>query len=131
MAVNWTDLLKAEIESTYKASFGLLELVDEDTAAYNEVLSALKLPRDSEAQRSARQAAIRSAAQKATAVPMETLRSVTKLLAPAEAAAAMSPTPIKNGIIIVLGVIEAPTTAMGMLDMQQIEIRKNVTIMQK
>lgn len=64
----------------------LLELVDEDTAAYNEVLSALKLPRDTEAQRTARQAAIRSATQKATAVPMETLRNVTGLLALAEAA---------------------------------------------
>ena len=64
----------------------LLELVDEDTAAYNQVLSALKLPRDTEAQRSARQAAIRSAAQKATAVPMDTLRNVTGLLDLAEAA---------------------------------------------
>ena len=64
----------------------LLELVDEDTAAYNQVLSAFKLPRDTEALRSARQAAIRSAAQKATAVPMDTLRNVTGLLALAEAA---------------------------------------------
>jgi len=64
----------------------LLELVDEDTAAYNQVLNALKLPRDTEARRTARQAAIRSATQKATAVPMETLRNVTGLLALAEAA---------------------------------------------
>jgi formiminotetrahydrofolate cyclodeaminase len=64
----------------------LLELVDEDTAAYNEVLSAFKLPRDSDAQRTARQAAIRSAVQTATAVPMETLRNVTGLMALAEAA---------------------------------------------
>ena len=64
----------------------LLELVDEDTAAYNEVLSAFKLPRDSEAQKTARQAAIQSATKKATAVPMETLRSVTELLSMAEAA---------------------------------------------
>jgi len=64
----------------------LLELVDEDTAAYNDVLSAFKLPRDSDAQRTARQAAIRSAVQRATAVPMETLRNVTGLMALAEAA---------------------------------------------
>jgi len=64
----------------------LLELVDEDTAAYNQVLSAFKLPRDNEAQKTARHAAIRSATQKATAVPMETLRSVTELLSMAEAA---------------------------------------------
>jgi len=64
----------------------LLELVDEDTAAYNQVLSAFKLPRDNEAQKTARHAAIRSATQRATAVPMETLRSVTELLSMAEAA---------------------------------------------
>jgi len=64
----------------------LLELVDEDTAAYNQVLSAFKLPRDNDAQKTARHAAIRSATQKATAVPMETLRSVTELLSMAEAA---------------------------------------------
>jgi len=63
----------------------LLELVDEDTAAYNQVLNAFKLPRDNEAQKSARQAAIQSATKKATAVPMETLRSVTELLSMAEA----------------------------------------------
>ena len=64
----------------------LLELVDEDTAAYNQVLSAFKLPRDNEAQKTARQAAIQSATQKATAVPMETLRRVTELVSMAEAA---------------------------------------------
>jgi formiminotetrahydrofolate cyclodeaminase len=64
----------------------LLELVDEDTAAYNQVLSAFKLPRDNEAQKAARQATIQSATRKATAVPMETLRSVTELLSMAEAA---------------------------------------------
>jgi methenyltetrahydrofolate cyclohydrolase len=64
----------------------LLELVDEDTAAYNQVLNAFKLPRDNEAQKAARQAAIQSATKKATAVPMETLRSVTELLSMAEAA---------------------------------------------
>jgi len=64
----------------------LMELVDEDTAAYNQVLSAFKLPRDNEARKAARQAAIQSATQKATSVPMQTLRSVTELLPMAEAA---------------------------------------------
>jgi len=64
----------------------LLDLVDEDTAAYNQVLIALRLPKDTEAQRTARLAAIRSATKKATAVPMETLRSVAAALSLAEAA---------------------------------------------
>ena len=32
--MNWTELLKSEIESTYKATEGLLELVDEDTLGW-------------------------------------------------------------------------------------------------
>jgi len=64
----------------------LLELVDEDTAAYNEVLSAFRLPKETPSEKAARQAAIQSATRKATAVPMETLRNVAGLLAPAEAA---------------------------------------------
>jgi hypothetical protein len=32
--MNWTDLLKAEIDHTYKASFGLLELVDEKSLGW-------------------------------------------------------------------------------------------------
>lgn len=64
----------------------LLELVDEDTAAYNEVLSAFRLPKETPSEKAARQAAIQSATRKAAAVPMETLRNVAGLLAPAEAA---------------------------------------------
>jgi formiminotetrahydrofolate cyclodeaminase len=64
----------------------MLELVDEDTAAYNQVLGAFRLPKDTDAQRTARLAAIQSATKKATAVPMETLRSVAAVLPLAEAA---------------------------------------------
>jgi len=64
----------------------LLDLVDEDTAAYNQVLIAFKLPKDTDAQRTARLAALQSATKKATAVPMKTLRSVAAVLSLAEAA---------------------------------------------
>ena len=64
----------------------LLELVDEDTDAYNQVLSAFKLPKSSEDEKAKRVTAVRAATKKATTVPMETLRSVAALLAPAQAA---------------------------------------------
>ena len=64
----------------------LLDLVDEDTAAYSQVLIAFKLAKGTDEQRAARLAAIQSATQKATAVPMETLRSVAAVLSLAEAA---------------------------------------------
>jgi formiminotetrahydrofolate cyclodeaminase len=81
----WQEMEKV-LDSADALMHKLLELVDEDTAAYKQVLSAFKLPRDNEAQKTARQAAIQSATKKATEVPMETLRSVTQLLPMAEAA---------------------------------------------
>jgi glutamate formiminotransferase/formiminotetrahydrofolate cyclodeaminase len=48
----------------------LLKAVDEDTAAFNRILEARRMPKDSEEARAARQEAIREASKKATLVPL-------------------------------------------------------------
>jgi methenyltetrahydrofolate cyclohydrolase len=53
-----------------------LELVTKDTEAYNEVLAAFKLPKETEAQRSARRQAIEGAMRQATTVPLTTLENL-------------------------------------------------------
>ncbi len=50
----------------------LLDLVDEDTAAFNEVLSAFRLPKSSEAEQKIRRAAIEAAELHAAEVPLRT-----------------------------------------------------------
>jgi formiminotetrahydrofolate cyclodeaminase len=52
----------------------LLELVDDDSRAYQAVLDAMRLPKATDAERTARRAAIDTAMQGATRVPLETMR---------------------------------------------------------
>jgi formiminotetrahydrofolate cyclodeaminase len=52
----------------------LLSLVDGDSAAYQAVLAAMRLPKDGEAQTQARRAAIQDAMRAATEVPLQTMR---------------------------------------------------------
>ena len=65
------DLLKAK----------LLALVDADTAAYNQVMHAYKLPKDTDAQKAARAAAIQTAFRAATEVPLATAEACAEVLA--------------------------------------------------
>jgi glutamate formiminotransferase/formiminotetrahydrofolate cyclodeaminase len=52
----------------------LLALVDEDTRAFNAIMAAFGLPKDTDEQKSARKTAIQEASQYATEVPFRTLQ---------------------------------------------------------
>ncbi len=58
----------------------LLQLVDDDTQAFNQVMEALRLPRGSEEQQKEREVALERAQQEATLVPLEVLRLSRQLL---------------------------------------------------
>ncbi|MGD2125576.1 MAG: cyclodeaminase/cyclohydrolase family protein [Desulfobacteraceae bacterium] len=58
----------------------LITLVDTDTEAYNQVMIALKLPKENDDQKAHRQRAVQAAYKQAALVPMETLRTVAGLL---------------------------------------------------
>ncbi|MGN0838415.1 MAG: cyclodeaminase/cyclohydrolase family protein [Pyramidobacter sp.] len=51
----------------------LLELIDKDTAAFAAYLAALKLPKETEEDKSVRRAAMQAAAKKTVEVPLHTL----------------------------------------------------------
>jgi formiminotetrahydrofolate cyclodeaminase len=53
----------------------LLRLADEDSAAYDQVTAAYRLPKATDNERAARSAAIQAALTQATVVPLETLRA--------------------------------------------------------
>jgi formiminotetrahydrofolate cyclodeaminase len=56
-------------------------LVAEDTAAFNKVMEAYGLPKDSEAQKALRTAAVREATKEATLVPLEVMKHCIDALA--------------------------------------------------
>jgi formiminotetrahydrofolate cyclodeaminase len=66
----------------------LQALVDEDTAAFDAVMAAFRLPKGTEEEKAARKQAIASANARATEVPLETAAACLKVLEAAEAAAA-------------------------------------------
>jgi formiminotetrahydrofolate cyclodeaminase len=57
----------------------LLELVDADTEAYNQVTAAYRLPKGNEEENSRRKAAIQSALQEAAQVPLKTLKALSRM----------------------------------------------------
>jgi glutamate formiminotransferase/formiminotetrahydrofolate cyclodeaminase len=75
----------AERAQALKAS--LLHAVDEDTKAFDDVLAAMRLPKASEQEKSARTAAIAVAYEKATSVPLVTARLCLQAIELAEEAA--------------------------------------------
>ena len=58
----------------------LLALVDEDSAAYRDVVDAMKLPKGTDAEKSSRRDQIAAAMRRATEVPLETMRACQQAL---------------------------------------------------
>jgi len=76
-----------QIEAKARGTQAKLEqLVDEDARAYEAVLAAMRLPRATDPEKTARVAAMQSAYRKATEIPLETMRRCIEALEIAEAA---------------------------------------------
>jgi len=58
----------------------LVDLIDRDTAAYNDVVAAYRLPKGTDEEKAARRAAIQLAMRGATDVPVETMRAALDVL---------------------------------------------------
>ena len=67
-----------EVAETARAAF--LELADRDVAAFDRVMAAFRMPKDDEAQRTERAAAIQRAYEGAARVPLEIARRAAELM---------------------------------------------------
>jgi glutamate formiminotransferase/formiminotetrahydrofolate cyclodeaminase len=75
----------------------LERLVDEDTAAYDAVVAAYRLPKGTEEEKAARRVAVGSAMERATQVPMDTAEACLVVLqAAGEAAAHGNPNAVSD-----------------------------------
>lgn len=70
-------LLNQEINKVQKR---LIELIDEDTNAFNDVMKAFKMPKDTEEQKKKRSKAIQNGYKKAAEIPLETAQTAKKVL---------------------------------------------------
>jgi methenyltetrahydrofolate cyclohydrolase len=76
----WAAVEKAQAEARRLGTI-LRRLIDQDTEAYNMVVAARRLPKTTEADKAARDAAIQDAVGVAARVPTETLQSLVELSA--------------------------------------------------
>lgn len=76
--------MKSILEEAETLRQALTQAIDEDAAAFEEVMNAYKLPKDSEEQQAARQQAIEESMTHATQVPLEAARKAVRVLTLAE-----------------------------------------------
>jgi len=95
---------KAALEPLVTA---LSALADADAAAFDEVMSAYRLPKATEDEKAARSAAIQKALQGATVVPLQTLRACADAMAHAETVAACGNRSAVSDVGVAIGLLEA------------------------
>jgi formiminotetrahydrofolate cyclodeaminase len=86
------DLLAWAAQTGQRLSDELLAIADDDAAAYGGFAAALKLPKETDADRDARSAAMRGAARRAAEIPMTCVERCLDVVAAAEALAGRSNT---------------------------------------
>jgi formiminotetrahydrofolate cyclodeaminase len=76
--------LKKVLEQSEQLREQFTELIDRDTHAFNKVIEAFALPKDTEPQKALRAAAVRGATKEATLVPLEVMKHCIDALALAQ-----------------------------------------------
>lgn len=74
------DEIKELVEKSEELRKDLTDLIDRDTDAFNEVMKALKMPKETDDQKEHRRQAMQTALKHAAEVPLETARKCTKVL---------------------------------------------------
>jgi formiminotetrahydrofolate cyclodeaminase len=82
-------------------------LADEDSEAYDQVTAAYRLPKQSEADKTARSAAIQSALRAATMVPLDTLQACAEALQQAVVVARHGHVAAASDVAVAVGLLEA------------------------
>lgn len=85
----------------------LAGLADADAAAFDQVMSAYRLPKATDDDKAARSAAIQAALQGATIVPLQTLRACAAAMAHAETVAANGNRSAVSDVGVAIGLLQA------------------------
>ena len=74
------DEMKAVVQEAGKLRLKLVQAIDTDSNAYNDVMSAIRLPGDTEAEKSQREKAIQSGLKKAILIPMSVAEDTARVM---------------------------------------------------
>jgi len=74
------DEIKDTLEKSEQVKKQLTELIDKDTEAFNDVMKAFKMPKETEEQKEKRKQAIQKGYKTAAKVPLETAKACEKIL---------------------------------------------------
>ena len=85
----------------------LTQLADHDTAAFNAVMDAYRLPKGTDAEKAARTAAIQQAMRGATVVPLDTLRACVNAIAHGRAVADYGNRSASSDVGVAIGLLKA------------------------
>jgi len=84
---NFQDEIIKALKKSEKLRKKLIELVDEDTNAFNDVIKAFKMPKETEAQKKKRSDAIQKGYKKAAKIPLDTAKTCYEVLSVAKTVA--------------------------------------------
>jgi formiminotetrahydrofolate cyclodeaminase len=106
-----TDAERVQLGETRAALVGvrdrLLTLADTDTAAYNTVTAAYRLPKSTDEEKAARKQAVQQAMRAATEAPLDILRAVAEAMAHAKVVAALGNPSASSDVRVALELLEA------------------------
>jgi formiminotetrahydrofolate cyclodeaminase len=106
-----TDAERVQLGETRAALAGardrLLTLADTDTAAYNTVTAAYRLPKSTDEEKAARKQAVQQAMRAATDAPLDILRAVAEAMAHAKVVAALGNPSASSDVRVALELLEA------------------------
>ncbi len=74
------DEIKAVAQEAFKLKLKLVQAIDNDSNAYNDVMSTIRLPGDTEEEKSQREKAIQSGLKKATLIPMSVAEDAARVM---------------------------------------------------
>ncbi len=107
------DEMKAVAQEASKLRLKLVQDIDNDSDAYNDLMSAIRLPKDTEAEKSQRVKAIQSGLKKVTLIPMSVAEDAARVMELAgKAVASGNKNAITDGAV---GVMMAKTAILSAL----------------
>jgi formiminotetrahydrofolate cyclodeaminase len=115
------DEMKAVAQEALKLKLKLVQSIDDDSNAYNDLMSAIRLPRDTEAEKSQRVKAIQSGLKKVTLIPMSVAEDAARVMELAgKTVASGNKNAITDGAV---GVMMAKTAVLSALYNAKINLR--------